>query len=234
MLIAEVVDNHYVRAFGCMCFGVGACVSYPWIFRVDAPKLAQLPGGAQRLQFAALAFWIAVGLAALELAILVTRLVLDKAYYGRQPEPVAAPQVNAILGPAEPGQGAPPPDPALQSIPVDQTPLLVGQAPAAAPARTPGPVKRLSGVGGIYRGAAFELTPGEHTIGRQGAEFLLADDNQVSRQHAFLQVGEDGLTTLRDGGSTNGTWVNNERITELVLAPGDTVRIGTSQFKVEA
>jgi hypothetical protein len=236
MLIAEVIDNHYVRAFGCMCYGVGAFVSFPWIFHVDGPKLAELPGGAQKLQLAALAFWLAAGLAGLELAILITRLILDKANYGRQPLPVATQVHDAVVGPALPGQGQPAAEPAaLQPLTIDQTPLL-GGAPsfAAVAVRTPAPVKRFSGVGGMYLGVAFDLHPGSATIGRQDADILLDKDNQVSRLHAAVEVGADGLATLRDTGSTNGTWVNNNRVTEIVLAPGDTVQIGTSQFKVEA
>jgi hypothetical protein len=234
MLIAEVVDNHYVRAAGAMCYGVGAVVCYPWIFRIDAPKLAELPDGAQRLQFAALAFWIAIALAVLQLGILITRLILDKIYAGRPPARLATAPAQVELASAPATEPLPVEPAPLQAIPVDQTPLLGAQVPAVA-VRIAGPVRRLVGVGGVYQGSSFELTPGGAlSVGRQGAAILLENDNQVSRQHAQIDVTPDGLATLRDTGSTNGTWVNNQRVTEQQLAPGDLVQIGTSQFKVEA
>lgn len=50
----------------------------------------------------------------------------------------------------------------------------------------------------------------------------------VSRRHAIIQATEDGYT-IEDLGSTNGTWVNENRLPEetpYVLASGDCVRLG--------
>jgi hypothetical protein len=234
MLIAEVVDNHYLRAFGCLCAGLGGYISYPWIFRIDAPKLIELPGGAAGMHTASLGFWTAEGLAAALFAILVTRLVLDRLSYGRRAPAVARADVS--LGPRPAGMGSAPPPDALPPIPVDTSPLPVaGSAPLVtqAIARQPAPIARLVGIGGMYLGSRFELGPGEHVIGRQEAEILLANDNQVSRKHAVISIGADGLATLTDS-STNGSFVNDQRVQTLQLAPGDVIRIGTTLFKVEA
>lgn len=236
MLIAEVLDNHYARAFGCLCVGLGAYISYPWIFRIDGPKLAEVAGGQAGMQLVALGFWAASGIAALMLLLLVWRLVLDRLTYGRPP--LRAAHADVKLGPATPAATAPPkaqPE-GLAPIPIDTSPLLVTSAAPEqlfAPQRTAAPVRRLTGIGGMGLGTVFEIEPGQHVIGRVDAELLLADDNQVSRRHAQLNVEQDGLATLSDLGSTNGTFVNNQRVQSIQLCPGDVVQVGTSSFKVE-
>lgn len=233
MVIAEVVDNHYVRAFACLCVLLGGYMSFRWIFLVDGPKLRELASGAAGMRMVGAGYWATIVLAALLFILLVIRLVLDKLHAGRRPAAAAA--VDHSLGAKPAGMGEPAPEPGLAPIPIDTSPLAVEPAsPAPAPSRTAGPVRRLTGIGGMYLGTVFELKPGEHTIGRQDAELELAGDNQVSRRHTSLSVNEHGIVTLTDAGSTNGTFVNNQRIQSIELAPGDTVRIGTSLFKAEA
>ncbi|MBN2083511.1 FHA domain-containing protein [bacterium] len=236
MVIAEVVDNHYIRAFACLCVILGGIVSYKWIFLVDGPKLAELETGAAGMRMTGAGFWAALGIALLMFILLVIRLVLDKANAGRRPTAAAAPQVNVPLGAKPEGLGEKPRPDALPPIPLDDQPLAVSETaapPLSAPIRQAGPVAKLVGIGGMYLGTEYELTPGEHSIGRQDADLLLADDNQVSRNHARITVSADGLATLSDAGSTNGCFVNNQRVQSMELAPGDVIRIGTSQFKAE-
>jgi pSer/pThr/pTyr-binding forkhead associated (FHA) protein len=57
-----------------------------------------------------------------------------------------------------------------------------------------------------------------------GSRFLL-DDVTVSRRHAEFKRGPNGFT-VRDVGSLNGTYVNRDRIDEVVLQGGDEVQIG--------
>jgi pSer/pThr/pTyr-binding forkhead associated (FHA) protein len=85
---------------------------------------------------------------------------------------------------------------------------------------------------GALEGQRFELES-DSTIGREGADITL-DDDQVSRSHARVSVA--GATiTIEDLGSTNGTFVNGERIeAATTLAAGDTVRIGSTTFALEA
>ena len=85
---------------------------------------------------------------------------------------------------------------------------------------------------GALEGQRFELD-GDRTIGREGADITL-DDDQVSRSHARVSVA--GATiTIEDLGSTNGTFVNGAKIeAPTTLAPGDTVRIGATTFALEA
>lgn len=68
-------------------------------------------------------------------------------------------------------------------------------------------------------------------VGRSVACDLPVRDPTVSRRHAELDLGEEGLR-LRDLGSTNGTFLNGERVSEGVARPGDQVAFGRSVFDV--
>ena len=57
-------------------------------------------------------------------------------------------------------------------------------------------------------------------IGRAPECELVLKDNRVSRRHARLAA-RDGVLILTDLGSTNGTRVNGNRVTEVVLGAGD-------------
>jgi FHA domain len=63
-------------------------------------------------------------------------------------------------------------------------------------------------------------------------DVALADDS-VSSRHAMVFCDEAGLTVL-DLGSTNGTFVNGERVTSADLDVGDVLRVGETRFAVSA
>ena len=68
----------------------------------------------------------------------------------------------------------------------------------------------------------------ELTIGRAAACTLTLDDTYASQQHASI-VRRDRQHIAEDLGSTNGTFVNRERIIgPVVLHPGDRVQIGST------
>jgi pSer/pThr/pTyr-binding forkhead associated (FHA) protein len=68
------------------------------------------------------------------------------------------------------------------------------------------------------------------TIGRgRGTSIMLAHP-LVSRQHCEL-FEADGQLMVRDLGSLNGTFINNERITEAPLPPGELLTVGTVTFR---
>jgi pSer/pThr/pTyr-binding forkhead associated (FHA) protein len=69
-------------------------------------------------------------------------------------------------------------------------------------------------------------------LGRDPAESLVAaafdQCENVSRRHALVTVDDSGRATIRDENSTNGTFVNNDRLlpgTDVRLVDGDTVRL---------
>ena len=85
----------------------------------------------------------------------------------------------------------------------------------------------------LQEGTAIELTSLAR-IGR-GAEntIRLDEDTTVSNRHASLDSRGDGLW-LEDAGSTNGTFVNGQRVTSpRLLQPGDVIRIGHTDLLVE-
>ncbi len=78
-------------------------------------------------------------------------------------------------------------------------------------------------------GVRFTLDADVTRAGRDPESDIFLDDITVSRRHAEF-VTRDKVTTVRDVGSTNGTYVNRERIEEVQLSSGDEVQIG--KFKL--
>ena len=73
----------------------------------------------------------------------------------------------------------------------------------------------------------YRILPGGiRTIGRAtGADFII-DAALVSRVHCRLTALADGGLEIRDLESTNGTFVNGQRIETARLSPGDRVQVG--------
>jgi len=82
---------------------------------------------------------------------------------------------------------------------------------------------------GPSEGTSFVLDVDVTTIGRGDFADVVLDDVTVSRNHAEVRRTPEGWQ-LRDVGSLNGTYVNRERIEEVVLAGGDEVQIGKYRF----
>ncbi|MFQ6023879.1 MAG: FHA domain-containing protein [Acidiferrobacterales bacterium] len=71
----------------------------------------------------------------------------------------------------------------------------------------------------------FELSQGDMKIGRRPGSEITIDNMAVSGEHAnIFTIGEDSF--IQDLGSTNGTLVNNKKITKHHLKNGDTITIG--------
>jgi len=72
------------------------------------------------------------------------------------------------------------------------------------------------------------------TIGRDPSVEVVLTDAGVSWQHARIEDRGDSWAVV-DLGSTNGTFVNNERVTDRVLAPGDRIVFGpvVTRFEVQ-
>ena len=69
-------------------------------------------------------------------------------------------------------------------------------------------------------------------VGKNDAAIRL-DDDYVSTRHARVVSGENGVY-LEDLGSTNGSYVNNQRITApTTITLSDTVRIGRTIMRLE-
>jgi pSer/pThr/pTyr-binding forkhead associated (FHA) protein len=70
------------------------------------------------------------------------------------------------------------------------------------------------------------------TVGRAPMNELCLDEDPVSQIHCEL-VHEGGIARVKDLGSTNGTWLNFERVMSASLHDGDQLVVGTSQMHVE-
>jgi hypothetical protein len=62
------------------------------------------------------------------------------------------------------------------------------------------------------------------SIGRDAGNDIVINDKFVSRNHAQINILDNGQVLLRDMGSSNGTFVNGNKITEYYLMPGDIVK----------
>ena len=72
----------------------------------------------------------------------------------------------------------------------------------------------------------------EVAIGRQDTD-LVVEDPEVSRRHAVLRR-SGGSVVVEDLDSTNGTFVNGERIrSPITVGPGDQVRVGGTTLEIE-
>jgi diguanylate cyclase (GGDEF)-like protein len=83
---------------------------------------------------------------------------------------------------------------------------------------------------GLELGRKYNLESANVTIGRSSKADVQIDQESVSRNHArIINAGKSII--LRDLGSTNGTYVNDQLIDEYVLRDGDFVKIGRTIFK---
>ena len=122
-----------------------------------------------------------------------------------------------------------PPRPAVQPMqpvqPVGQT----APQPARAPVRG-----LLIVVSGALAGTRVDVGAQPVTIGKGPSTIQVGDDPAVSTRHAEVAL-RGGLFVVTDLGSTNGTFVNNQRIAQPTrLGDGDLLRFGNTQMKFRA
>jgi hypothetical protein len=99
---------------------------------------------------------------------------------------------------------------------------------AAPPPVAPGPA--LLVISGPRAGERVALTNG-FTIGKAPTSNLVIDDGYASTQHAQVGMDQFGNCRLYDRNSTNGTFANGVRVTEVVLDHGMSVRIGSTELR---
>lgn len=112
---------------------------------------------------------------------------------------------------------------------VISTPIIAAETkPAQAPA------SQLVITGGSLAGQQLALTGRQFTIGRSADSDLIVNDEYASTHHAKL-VFINGDWMLQDLDSTNGSYLDGERISTPVVVPQNTqVRIGQTTFELRS
>ena len=83
-----------------------------------------------------------------------------------------------------------------------------------------------------YTGRAYDLKVEKTTVGRVEDNAFQIPDASVSSHHCeVILQGEEVL--IRDLNSTNGTFINNEPVTEAVLKPSEMLRLGNIELRLE-
>lgn len=116
--------------------------------------------------------------------------------------------------------------PALRDIPAVET-----NTPPSSAAKTA--VRQpviLASIGG--RTTTFPLTGPEMTIGRHESNTIVLAEQTVTGKHAVIKIQGEEIS-ITDLGSTNGTFVNGERIRSKVIRHGDKLRVGQAELTLK-
>lgn len=127
----------------------------------------------------------------------------------------------------------PPPQPVVTTAPATDTPSPSAEVTAVNPKargpQLPGDKNvSLSVIAGPLKGNTFPITQPRVILGRAGVDIVVAD-TEISRQHCALEVHQDTVM-LVDLGSTNGTFVDGDRIESQELEHLSEFRIGGITF----
>lgn len=79
---------------------------------------------------------------------------------------------------------------------------------------------------GPNRGASVRIGAASTVIGRGDRADLRIEDDGLSRAHAKVVAASDGIVTIMDLDSTNGTYLNGDRIELALLRDGDELQLG--------
>jgi len=95
---------------------------------------------------------------------------------------------------------------------------------------------KLECIGGPLKGRLFMLSSGAYRLGKAPRDLpdskaiVIAGDRFLSKDHAVILV-EPNEIVLTDPGSTNGCFVNGNKVTHAALENGDEIRLGESLFR---
>ena len=86
---------------------------------------------------------------------------------------------------------------------------------------------------GLTHPGEFELEPGFNTLGRNPTNDYRVHDSTVSSFHCEIVLSDDSVL-VRDLGSTNGTFIDNQPVHEAHLEPGQVLRLGSAELRLES
>lgn len=78
----------------------------------------------------------------------------------------------------------------------------------------------------------IEINKGQTTIGRSSAATFTIRHDTISKVHALLTY-ENGILTIEDMESSNGTFINSVKISKSEVKPTDSLKIGKVAFRIE-
>jgi pSer/pThr/pTyr-binding forkhead associated (FHA) protein len=110
------------------------------------------------------------------------------------------------------------------------------QAPAPRPVRPPrsgrGTPRMLVVTGGALKGTTLDLSQQQITLGRANDATLVLNDDYASSRHARI-FPQDGQWIVEDLGSTNGTYLDRQKVTRPTPVPiGVPIRIGKTVLEL--
>jgi predicted component of type VI protein secretion system len=82
-------------------------------------------------------------------------------------------------------------------------------------------------------GLAFDLKPDRTTVGRLDDNAVHIPEASVSSHHCEI-IGRGSEVVVKDLNSTNGTFINGQQITEAVLKPGQILRLGQIEMRLDS
>jgi ABC transport system ATP-binding/permease protein len=102
----------------------------------------------------------------------------------------------------------------------------IAMASASPTPSTPAPV-RISCTAGEHSGKQFTLTREGVTVGRDPSSCqIVLNSPEISRKNTWIGLDDSGRPTVRDLGSSNGTFLNENKISQTLIGPGDILRLG--------
>ncbi|MER5639588.1 FHA domain-containing protein [Kitasatospora sp. NPDC002227] len=159
-------------------------------------------------------------LAVLWLFVIVAVQVIRSDLFGTKVNPRSARRAAAPA--AGPGRQAGPPPP--------QQPTAATQA---QPRQRRGAPTQLVVVQGSLAGTTVALQGQTITLGRAHDSTIVLDDDYASSRHARIYPDQAGQWTVEDLGSTNGTYLDRQRLTAPTpLQPGMPIRIGRTVIEL--
>jgi pSer/pThr/pTyr-binding forkhead associated (FHA) protein len=144
------------------------------------------------------------------------------------PAPAGGPAPGSLYGSA-PTQAMPAPSGSFAA----QQPTVAFQNPASQPTQAYAPSAgfSLAAVDGPLIGQRYPVRA-TIELGRESASVPMSFDSGASRRHASVAPGPMGVM-VTDLNSTNGTFVNGQRVQTANAGPGDLIRVGATTFRVE-
>ncbi len=155
--------------------------------------------------------------------------------YCRSALGAAAPQARAAspAGPAAPLPPGPPNPANMPNVPMvagDKT-MAIDLSKLAGPRR--GVVGWLVCMSGNQKGLDFRIVEGVNHIGAGADNDIVITDEYLSSRHAAIRY-EDGRYEFKDNDSTNGSFLNEKRVTKDELIDNDTIRLGRTELRFKA